>query len=281
MKNVVLTLFLFSISYSYTQVFYQDYDSRSFQNLLKNGVTYVKTGNEAKDAAYEKALENYWSVTDYTIHDPETATEELTKDNVIIANGVITTTFEYGDPIKNDMVYLIELAYGKSYSKYKSIGYMSFGGFNQLQDSTAKATFLGYVIKGLNDGVAAINKGQIKGKGAGFYKKVSKEILTKCASLKGKTFLLIDETESRINQSVLTDVGIPFKKITTAEFIELSKGDLSDYALFYFARYIYTDASIFNLEDNSLVYSFHFITGEKERLSTFDINKIAKSWEEK
>jgi hypothetical protein len=73
-------------------------------------------------------------------------------------------------------------------------------------------------------------------------------------------------------------LGIILLIINTAnEFSSFEKDELSSYCLMYFAYNSFTEASIFDLETNELIYTKHF-TSAKQKFTNSDIKKISALW---
>src|SRR5690606_41741755 len=99
--------------------------------------------------------------------------------------------------------------------------YIGINGFNQDAEKASFDLFLDQIIGGLHDAMSTIQKNQIKGKGSGLYKGLSKAYEPRGKELLNKTLLIIDETKEYINEKALDAAGIKYKLLSTEEYKNL------------------------------------------------------------
>ncbi len=276
MKSTFLAVYLFITNLIFGQVFYKAANDRDFKEMIKNGVTYMPSGNSNTDNAYIYALRQNWKATDLKIFDSE-------KPELFTGGIVITEAYIDGS---ERVLSIVNFGYfqnkdknrlSRPLSKYVTIGYILINGFNLSADEEAMIAFSEQTIRGLNDGVEIIKNNNIKKNGVSLYKEIHDEILPRAKVLQTKTLLIADVMERYIDLKALTKKGIKYKVISHKEYASLKKDELSNYCLMYFARNSYTEISIYDLENNDLIYTRHFASA-KYSFSSSDISKIAKLW---
>lgn len=271
MRTILTITCLFIGLQSFSQVFYKSFKHPHFQKLATDGITYLLSGDEEKDKRYITALENNWKVSPVKIVDPKEDISSLSKEDIVLIEAKIDEREEVLVAVR------VEYLLKNSFSKYSSVAYFCKDGFNQKSDSVTFDLFLDQFIGGLNDVVSTIQKNQIKGKGTKLYKSIAKAYQPRGKDLLKKTLLIVDDTKERISLTALDENGIKYKLVSTEEYISLIEDevDRETYALFYFAYNSYSEISIFDLADNSLIYSRHYANA-KNRFGSIDINGLLK-----
>jgi hypothetical protein len=271
MKNQLLfVLVLFFSSTIYSQVIYKNAKSKDFISLLDNGILFMPTGKKEIDESYINALKENWKISKFSVYDTD-ENEEIALNQIVVFEAKINET--------ESVLALInfESILKGNVSKYACLGYICLNGFNQLSDDITKKTFANQSIIGIHDALLTVNNGNITKGGVGLFKEIFKMTLPKAKELKDKTLLIIDETKSYIDLNALNRNGIRYKLISLDEFSSIDKEELSLYCLMYFAFNSYTEISIFDLENNELIYTQHFASS-KFRFSSSDIKKISNLW---
>lgn len=271
MKNTFVLFCLFVATIINGQVFYQGNSDKDFKLLVANGITFVPSGTSEMSKALAEAFTLNWKSTTVRVFDPETMT--LAPDDIIAvvsamdSGGTILALVKYSHVLKND---------GRM-SKYKSIGYFSLNGFNQGDDEGSIVTFSHLAVKGMSEAVQTIKDNDITGSGQSLYRRLHNSILPKAEALKSKTLLIVGNTENYVYFDGLKKKGINYKLITTEEFRKLTKEELAVYCLMYFAFNAYTEISIFDLENNELIFTRHYSSGKRSFGAT-EIGEIASTW---
>lgn len=272
MKRISATLLLFLFTHvSFSQIVYQGYFQHSFQKLLKDGFTYMKSGNAENDEIYLKAIEENWTLSDFKVYDAKNPAFNIADDDIVLLEAKINN--------EELIVAWIEYKYIKSgsTSKKAAIGYMGVNGFNQKTDLNSKKTFLPLVIAGFHDMIVTMKKNQIGGSSTALYNRIYKTILPKSRALRKKTLLIIDDTQSYVSQEALNEAKIKFKLISTADYKAMSKAELAQYCLMYFASNTFTEMTIMDLEDNSLVFSRQFM-GSNTEFGKKELKNVVKQF---
>lgn len=279
MKNSILFLIVI-LSYSVQgQSFYKSFIKPEFKSLLEKGVFFIETGDAEKDAAYISAVEDNWDVTDFTILNSIDETEKFSGEEVFLTESVLTTKTEYTSK-KSSIIGLSQLKYlrkSSGVSKYTLIGFIAIDGYDQQEDAESKMRYLNQSISGLNDVVKSIKDNRISKIGLGLYKSIYKSFLKKSKPLQSKTLLIVGDTKKYVNLSALEKADIKYKLVSISEYEKLKEQDLSNFCLMYFAYNAFTEISIYNLENNDLIYTSHFING-KDKFSKSDISKMKRKW---
>lgn len=273
--KIIRNLFAFILTIhccaSTGQTFYGLNQRKEIEDLSRNGIVYINTGNDAKDSMYYTALDNEWSATPFRIFDPRDSEEVLLTQDIILFESSIG---------KEDILCLVKLGdlMSDNISAHAAIGYFFFNGFNQKSDSLSRYMFLQQTIAGMNDIVGTIISQKITGKNSlNFYNKVSAAIGPRSRALQGKTLLIIDTTKAYVNFECLDKNGIKYKTVSCAEFQQIMTDDPNSYCLLYFADNSFTETSIFNLRNNELIYT-NFVQGPK-RFDERDVGRIAQYME--
>ncbi|MCF6131938.1 hypothetical protein [Flavobacterium wongokense] len=272
MRNTVLLCCLLITTMVSAQVFYQGNSDKDFKKLAKNGLSFVINSNSQTTKAYLNAFNDYWKVTNYNA--VNLSTDQLTDDDIIATDSSMD-----GDRIFAIIRYGELKKWSGAVSKYRCIGYFVLDGFNQTSDSEAAELFIGLAVKGMNDAVQTMKDNDITGTGQSLYRRLHNSITPKSIALKGKTLIILDGTKKYIELNDLKRKGINYKLMSTEEFTNLKEEELKDYCLMYFAYNSYTEISIFDLADNSLIYTRHY-SSAKSKFGSTEISEIQDTWKQ-
>lgn len=273
MKKLVLVLFLFAINITFCQVFYKGTDEKDFKEMLKNGVAFIPSGFGKTDAAFISALQDNWKVSSFKVLDLKET--ELMPNQIVLTLSVVGA--ESSLSLINSSYLMDKNGNRRGASKYDTIGYICVNGFNQTANQFSMIDFSQQIIKGLNDALQTIKDNDIRKSGVGLYKTLYNKTLSKAKVLQSKTLLIIGGTQEYVDLKALTKHGINYKLISSDNFEEMEKKELSNYCLMYFAYNSYTEISIYDLENNDLIYTRHFASAKRE-FSSGDISDISKLW---
>ena len=271
MKKIILLLLVLSSIQSFGQAFLRSNSDRGFTNMIKNGIVYINTGEEAIDTVFASALKNYWKCSKFRIIDK---TAPLYDDDIVLY-----------DTKLNGKIPVLCLAKAENYkktnaqiSKTYTIGYMQYSGFYRLSEKNTLGLFLNEMIVGLNDLAEIIATYKIYGRGPGFYRSVMNRLSPKSKALKNKTLLILIGNADRINFDDLDAAGIKYKKVTLVEYKNIIESkDYERYCVFYFSSGIYTDISIFDLAEKELIFNIHYPDG-RSRLTKGNISQIKREF---
>ena len=130
MKKILLLALIVINTTSFAQVYNYGADEITFKELIANGITYVRTGDSLFDAHVIEALENHWTITEFSVVDqykrPEKTSTALfitTKDR----------TGKHMSDRKNQHVLVMQPAEiyvpRKDVKMEETLGYMYLNGF--------------------------------------------------------------------------------------------------------------------------------------------------------
>lgn len=273
MKFILSLLLVLAVNTAFGQSFYKASSKSEFKSLMDKGVYFLKTGDSLRDADFISAINENWDVTKVSVYDPaDEGSEKLTGKEIFFIEANFLND-------GGSVLGLLPLGLLKSgsISKYSMIGFIATNGFDQTEDSITKMKYLDLTISGLNDVVKSIKDDEIKKIGVGLYKAIYKSVLPKSKALKNKTLLIVGETKDYVSESALVNSNIKFKKVSVAEYDGMEGDDLNEYCLLYFAYNSYTEISIYNLENNDLIFTRHFASG-KRKLTSIDVTAMQKHW---
>ncbi len=270
-RNLFALILTIHCHASTSQTFYGLNQRKEIDDLKRNGIIYINTGDESKDSMYYTALDNEWTATPFRVFDPRDSEEVLLTQDIILFESSIG---------EEDILCLIKLGdlMSDNISAHAAIGYFFFNGFNQKSDSLSRFMFLQQTIAGMNDILGTIISKKITSNNSlNFYNKLSEAIAPKSRAMQGKTLLIIDTTKAYVNFECLDKNGIKYQTVTCAQFQQIMNDDPNSYCLLYFAHNSFTETSIFNLKNNELIYT-NFVQGPK-RFGERDVGRIARYME--
>ena len=96
MKKItfLLAFFLVNCFISFGQAFYKSAAKDDFESLMKNGVTYILTGDADKDDYCLKAIKKVWTVTPVRVFDPNSDNNNfvINKDDIIFIDAQLNSS---------------------------------------------------------------------------------------------------------------------------------------------------------------------------------------------
>lgn len=273
MKHTSLFILLFISIQAIGQTFYKGVSNDDYESLMKNGLNYVQTGDENTDALVENALKAHWKITPYKIIAKANA-ESLKGDDiqlVFLANEVFPIPLELA-------IVSTESMQKKGFDLYGTIAIANITGFSAGVLSQENINqFLPLLISAFNDMADKMNTHKIDKRGLPYFNQMNELYLPNAKALKTKTLLIIDSDKSNVNESELKKAGIKYSFMTTEEFTKIPTAEYGDYCVLYLNAGQFTDITIFNLEDQSIAYTKHYIKNVP-KLDKDDIKLILSSW---
>lgn len=264
-KIKLLLLSLISIP-SFGQTYYQDIGDEDYKNLMKNGLTYIQSGDKVLDSTIEIGLENYWKVSPYKIMDASGGT--LKEDDVII-------TLLEGTKL---VIVSVKALKRNEISIYKTTAVADIAGFKRM---IVEDMFhlLPYLINAFSDMAEKMNVNKIEKRGLPYFNKMNELYLPNSKVLKDKTLLILTGSiqGADVNKEELTKAGIKFEFVTFDRFREIESKESEDYCLLYLDAGMFSDITIFNVSDKSIAYTRHYIKNVP-KLDKEDIKLIVSSW---
>lgn len=273
MKYFSLLIFLVTAFQVISQTFYKGVSNDDYQNLMKNGLNYVQTGDETTDQLVENALKANWKVTPYKIVDKSNEKSMKPDDIqlVFLANDIFPVPLELA-------IVSTESMQKKGFDLYGTIAIANITGFSAGTLSQENIhQFLPLLISAFNDMANKMNLNKIDKRGLPYFNQIHELYLPNAIALKTKTLLIIDSDKSNVNESELKKAGIKYSFMTLEEFKQIPTSDYADYCLLYFNSGQFSDVTIFNLDDQTIAYTKHYIKNIP-KLDKEDIKSILSSW---
>ena len=135
MKKYLIVALLFLTQFSFAQVYNFGSNEVTFKNLVKNGITYVRTGNAVFDSIMIANLEEHWTLTEFSVVDQYKKPHKS-------STALFVTTKEWTQKHmmdrKNQHVLVLQPAHiympRKEVKMEQTLGYMYLNGFYDLVD---------------------------------------------------------------------------------------------------------------------------------------------------
>jgi hypothetical protein len=265
MKNLQLLLLSLISLPVFGQTYYQDIGDEDYKNLMKNGLTYIQSGDKVLDSLVEIGLENYWKVSPYKIID---ANGTIKEDDVII-------TLLEGTKL---VIVSVQVLKGKEISIYKTTAVADITGFKRMINDHM-FHLLPYLISAFSDMAETMNTHKIEKRGLPYFNKMNALYLPNSKVLKDKTLLILTGAiqGADVNKEELKKAGIKFEYVTFDRFKEIESMEPEDYCVLYLNSAMFSDITIFNLSDKSIAYTRHYVKNVP-KLDKEDIKLIVSSW---
>ena len=272
MKKIKL-LFISLISLSgFGQTYYQDIGDEDYQNLMKNGLSYVLSGDKASDEMIVKALKDYWKVSPVKIIDKSKG-EALKADDV-----QLTLLANEGVPFPFNLTIVSEKTLKKKgMSLYSTTAVVNIIGFTEVVDDKSIFYFIPYMINALNDMAVKMNANKIEKRGLPYFNTMNALYLPNAVALKTKTLLIISNEKTLVNEAELTKAGIKYEFVSFDRFLELESTEAGNYCVLYLNPSQFSEITIYNLDDKSIAYTRHYVKNVP-KLDKEDIKLIVSSW---
>lgn len=270
MKKIKI-LFLSLISLPvFGQTYYQDIGDEDYQNLMKNGLTYVLSGDKPSDEIMVKALNDYWKVSPVKI---KSKGEALNADDV-----QLTLLANEGVPFPFNLTIVSEKTLKrKGFNLYATTALADITGFTDVVDQKSLFYFVPYMISAFNDMAVKMNTNKIEKRGLPYFNTMNALYLPNATALKTKTLLIISEEKDEVNEVELKKAGIKYEFVSFDRFRELESTDADDYCVLYLNPSQFSEITIYNLNDKSIAYTRHYVKNVP-KLDKEDIKLIASSW---
>lgn len=271
-KNLVLALlFLISLP-SFCQTFYQDIDDEDYKNLMKNGLSYVLTGDTKIDPVIAEALKKEWKVSPYKIIDASKGAV-LTDEDV-----QIKLLAEEGVPFAlNLCIVSVKSLKKKNLNIYGTTAMATITGFTGAINEKSLYYFVPYLVGAFNDMATKMNVNKIEQRGLPYFNKMNGLYIPSAKVLKEKTLLIVDQEHSVVNEDELKKAGIKYEFVSFDRFLELESKEPQKYCLLYFNPGQFSEITIFNLNDKSIAYTRHYVKNVP-KLDKGDIKLIISGW---
>ncbi len=259
LKLILICLMLHSTSFS--QFFTEGYGEK-FNQMLEEGIFYVKSGNKEVDLTFISALESFWDISDFEVIE----SGDVTDDMLIITD--YTINLSGGDKSLEGNYYSLAVMYliptttpDDDYVLCRMTYDGILGRKTSLKD---RLNLVPLIIQCLNSAAHIVNdnelfeKKKIYYKGVSFYDVLSKKNM----NLRGLR-LIIPEAVAKENFYKLArfnKLGLSYKVVNNTELLEiLEQKNPNDCILHWLAYHqfatFYTCNSIIRIADGELILS--------------------------
>ncbi len=272
MKNTLLILLVFQLNWGFSQVYNFGATEVTFKNLIDNGVTYVKTGDNYFDSIFIACMDAHWTVTDFTI------VEQYKRPEKTSTAFFITTkerTKKHMQDRKNQHVLVLQPAEiyvpRKTVNMEETLGYMYLNGFYDLVDETDEYRFAYILVKALNQGISIIKNKRLMGEPEELNTKVAAAVTGTDAPLVGNTLILNrEQTRHAVVVELLEKYDIKHRLLGKEEYYETLAKKESDHVILYFAENKFTEIALVKIANGEMLYSKHI----REDYSTLDKKEL-------
>jgi hypothetical protein len=276
MKKILLLALIVINTTSFAQVYNYGADEITFKELIANGITYVRTGDSLFDAHVIEALENHWTITEFSVGDqykrPEKTSTALfitTKDR----------TGKHMSDRKNQHVLVMQPAEiyvpRKDVKMEETLGYMYLNGFYDLVAQEDEYRYVYILVQSLNRGISLIKEKRLIGEPDDLNDKINDAIRGEDGPSVGHTLILNrEQTRHAILTPDLDKLNIDYRLLAEEEYYEtLAKKDPS-HLILYFAVNRFTEMALVKLESGKTLYAKHF-RGDYATLDKKELKEIA------
>ncbi|MCG8574497.1 MAG: hypothetical protein MI810_06380 [Flavobacteriales bacterium] len=258
------------------QVFNQGAQQVAYQNLLKYGITFMKTDDSLFDQSMISALENNWTISEFKVNE---RLQKPDKKSTALFVRKKKITKQYFQDRKNQ--YVLMLLPGALYehkgdvNMERTLGYMYYNGFYPLMKDTSRYLFNHMMIGSLNAGLKWIKEKKLLDVGTQLNTSISETIIEESGNPLGNTLLISrEQAQDYIDMEKIEDAGIRYRLVAHEEYLDvIRKRDKQHYVL-YFAQNQFTEISLVSLESGKIIYTKHFLK-EYPMLKKAEIKAIA------
>lgn len=265
MKYSLGVIFIFLLGQLNAQVFNQGSNNVAFTNLIANGITYVKTGDDFFDSVMVKRLEEHWKISSFTTVEHYKEPEQNSTALFITNMKPIKDHFQ--DRKNRKILVLLPAKVFDEGADYisdpvnidKTLGYMYFNGFHDLIAQKDEYRYLKMMLVSLNEGLSLIYENRFTDVAEVLNTHVSNSIIEKHKGLMGNTLIIHrDQTTHSIDMEKVKASGIRYRLLADEEYnAVLDAEDPSHYVLF-FGNNLYTEISLLRISTGEIIYTKHF-----------------------
>ncbi len=266
---------LFGISHLGAQVFNQGIDQTAYLNLLKNGITYVKTNDPKFDSCMISALESVWTVSSF---DTIARWGRPEKTKTVLFVTTMKPTREYFKDRRNQKV--LVLYPGSMYelkgepNMERTLGYIYFNGFFELTQEEQEYLFAKMMLGALDAGIQCISKHKLPDIGQTLNTSIGETITAESGTPVGNTLILHrQQSADFLDVALLEKYKIRHRLVGDDEYFNLIGSGNENYYALYFAVNAFTELSIVNVKTGKIVFTRHFYT-EYPKLKAKEVKAI-------
>lgn len=260
MKNTILLIFAFTINLGFAQVYNFGADEITYKNMVKNGITYVKTGDVYFDSIMIANLEEHWTFSAFT-------TVEQYKRPEKTSTALFVTTKEWTKKHsmdrKNQHVLVLQPAEiyvpRKDVKMEQTLGYMYLNGFYDLVDEENEYRFAYMLVRALNKGLTFIKENRLIGEPDELNAKVSEAVTGNGGPVVGNTLIINrEQTRHAIVTEELDKLNIEYRTLAEEEYYNTLERKDPSHVILYFAVNRFTEMALVRISDGEMLYSKHF-----------------------
>jgi hypothetical protein len=260
MQKLLVLFLLLGIKSSFAQVYNFGANEITFKELIKNGITYVKTGDPHFDSLFIDNLEKHWTVTDFSVVEQYKRPE---KTSTALFISTKEWTKKHAMDRKNQHVLLLQPAEvyvpRKDVKMEQTLGYMYLNGFYDLVSVEDEYRFIYVLVKSLNQGISLIKDKRLTGEPADLNEKVSAEITGADGPSVGNTLILNrEQTRHTIMTADLDKLNIKYRLLGEEEYYATLESKDPTHIMLYFAMNYFTEMALVRISDGEMLYSKHF-----------------------
>ena len=266
MRLSILIVVSLCSNLSFGQVFNYGSQDLAFKNMLANGVTFIKTGNEEFDSTMLDNLDKYWTICEFSFVERY---KRPLKESTALFVTTKTKTKKHVMDRKNQHILVLQPAV--NYHKDKTVpfdqtlGYMYYNGFYELIEEDEEYLFNRYVIQALNKGLTIIKEKKFHNRNQEMNDKIALEIIDQSKGLLGNTLLLNREQLVHfIDIKKVETYGITHRLFAKDEFYKSIETSLRTHYILYYSVNTKTELSLINVLTGEMIYTKHFEEGYTE-----------------
>lgn len=259
MRIFIITLLLLTAKIGQAQVYNYAVNEKLFIRLMEKGITYCKTGSEKLDSSIVQALEDYWSITQYSIIEPFKRPERFSIALHLTEKEWLNKHF-----VDRQNKHVLCLQPEEDYAPRKDVkmeetlGYMCFNGFYGLMAETEEHHFAPFIVKAIHDGIAAIQQRRLLGEPKELSTKAAKAIIGNEPPSSGNLLIINrEQTRHAIDVELLDKMGIKFRLFSEEEFYASVAQKNPKHVLLYYAKNRFTEIGLYRASDYEMLYFDH------------------------
>lgn len=263
MKGILLSAFVLLSLFGKAQVFNYGCEHTVYRNVIKNGITYIKTGNEVFDSTFIAEMEKKWTISEFTY--VERYKKPLKESTAIfITQKTPTKKYMYDRNNQNIVVIQPAAAYhkDKDVPMEQTLGYMYLNGFHPLASEEEEYQFLPYIIHILHEGLSMIKEKQYANNLVDLNNRIIETINEDNKSYNGNVLILNREmTRHYISEDLLKKYDLDYRIHSKEEFYKALKTKEMNHYLLYMSVNTKTEISLINIITGRWIYTKQFEEG--------------------
>jgi len=277
MRHLFLPVIFLLFNSAYSQVYNYAVNEKLFIQLMEKGITYCKTGNEKFDSVMVDALGKYWSATQYDIIEPFKRPARFT-----IALHLTEKEWQNKHFIDRQNKHVLCLQPEDKYAPRKDVkmeetlGYMYFNGFYGLMAEDQEYLFAPFIVKALNNGIAAIQRKRLLGEPSTLSIRAAKSIIGNEPPSSGNLLIINrEQTRRAIDVALLDKMKINYRLFSEEAFYKTVAQKNPKHVLLYYAKNRFTEIGLYRAANYEMLY-FDHIREDYPEMTKKDWKALAK-----